>query len=41
MYRTRKKEKWLVAMKKADFNAISQKFGIDQVTARYSKCIRN
>lgn len=30
----RKKEKWLVTMKKADFAAISQKFGIDPVTAR-------
>lgn len=28
------KEKWFVAGKKADFRAISEKFGIDQVTAR-------
>ena len=30
----RKKEKWVVTMKKADFGGISQKFGIDPVTAR-------
>ncbi len=28
------KEKWVVAAKKADFNAIGEKFGIDPVTAR-------
>lgn len=28
------KEKWFVAGKKADFRAISEKYGIDQVTAR-------
>lgn len=28
------KEKWFVAAKKADFNAIAKKFGIDPVTAR-------
>ena len=28
------KEKWFVASKKADFRAISAKYGIDQVTAR-------
>lgn len=28
------KEKWMVAAKKADFQSISKKFGIDQVTAR-------
>ncbi|MCD7835003.1 MAG: DHH family phosphoesterase [Lachnospiraceae bacterium] len=30
----KKKEKWYVAAKKADFSAIAAKFGIDQVTAR-------
>ncbi|MCD7883230.1 MAG: DHHA1 domain-containing protein [Lachnospiraceae bacterium] len=30
----RKKEKWYVAAKKADFSAIAAKYGIDQVTAR-------
>ncbi|MCD7736503.1 MAG: DHHA1 domain-containing protein [Lachnospiraceae bacterium] len=30
----KKKEKWYVAAKKADFTAIAAKFGIDQVTAR-------
>lgn len=30
----KKKEKWVVAAKRADFSAISKKFGIDQVTAR-------
>ncbi len=30
----KKKEKWVVAGKRADFQAIGQKFGIDQVTAR-------
>lgn len=29
-----KKEKWFVAAKKADFQAIASRFGIDQVTAR-------
>lgn len=28
------KEKWMVSAKRADFKAIAQKFGIDQVTAR-------
>ncbi len=28
------KEKWMVAAKRADFKAIGQRFGIDQVTAR-------
>lgn len=28
------KEKWFVSAKKADFQAIGQRFGIDQVTAR-------
>lgn len=28
------KEKWFVSVKKADFQAIGQRFGIDQVTAR-------
>ena len=28
------KEKWVVSAKKADFQAIGQKFGIDQVVAR-------
>ena len=32
--RVRMKEKWFVAAKKADFQAIAAKFGIDQVTAR-------
>ena len=27
-------EKWFVANKKADFRGISEKYGIDQVTAR-------
>ena len=31
---SKQKEKWLVAAKKADFSAIAQKYGIDQVTAR-------
>lgn len=30
----KKKEKWVVAAKRADFSVIAQKFGIDQVTAR-------
>ncbi len=30
----KKKEKWFVAAKKADFKEIAQKYGIDQVTAR-------
>ena len=30
----KKQEKWVVAAKRADFQAIAQKFGIDQVTAR-------
>lgn len=30
----KKKEKWMLAAKRADFSAISKKFGIDQVTAR-------
>ena len=30
----KKKEKWFVAAKKADFKGIAQKYGIDQVTAR-------
>ena len=34
MSKIRKQEKWLVTMKKADFAAVSQKFGIDPVTAR-------
>ncbi len=34
MNRKKKKEKWVVAAKRADFPAIAQKFGIDQVTAR-------
>ena len=32
--RVRMKEKWFVAAKKANFQAIAAKFGIDQVTAR-------
>ncbi len=28
------KERWYVTAKKADFQAIGKKFGIDQVTAR-------
>ena len=27
-------EKWVVSAKRADFQAIAEKFGIDQVTAR-------
>ena len=34
MNRIKKQEKWVVTMKKADFGGISQKFGIDPVTAR-------
>lgn len=34
MNRIKKQEKWVVTMKKADFGAIAQKFGIDPVTAR-------
>lgn len=34
MENTRKQEKWFVAAKRADFQAIAERFGIDQVTAR-------
>ncbi len=34
MENTKKQEKWFVAAKRADFQAIAQRFGIDQVTAR-------
>lgn len=34
MENTRKQEKWFVAAKRADFRAIAERFGIDQVTAR-------
>ena len=27
-------EKWMITAKRADFQAIAQRFGIDQVTAR-------
>ena len=33
-HNVKKKEKWVVSGKRADFQAIGQKFGIDQVTAR-------
>lgn len=34
MENTRKQEKWFVTAKRADFQAIAERFGIDQVTAR-------